>query len=163
MKIRTDFVSNSSSSSFIIAGNETSIFVKYNLTKQDFIDAIEDLSGAKLDSDKYFCKIYDKTISEDLAIINSNWSDYLKYWTTPFLKKIYDKYGNEDIECHSASDLFDEKTGEYVKPTYFSAGWHNKRWGEFYEHMKEIYDFLPFDWNPDIKRYSSYDRISKTF
>ena len=163
MKIRLDFVSNSSSSSFIIAGDAKSIFAKYNLSKQDFIDAIEDLSGVKIDKNKYFCKIYDKSIPEDLDVINSKWSDYLKYWTTPFLKKVYDKYGNEDIEFFSALDIFDKKTGEYIKPIYYSAGWHNKQWGYFYEHIKEIYDFLPYDWNPNIKRYSSYDRISKTF
>jgi hypothetical protein len=163
MKIRTDFVSNSSSSSFIIAGDETSIFVKYNLTKQDFIDAIEDLSGTKIDKDEYFCKIYDKTISEDLAIINSEWSDYLKYWTTPFLKKVYDKDGNGDIEFFPASDLFDEKTGEYVRPTYYSAGWHNKQWGEFYQQMKEIYNFLPYDWDPSVETYSTYDRTNDKF
>ena len=163
MKIRTDFVSNSSSSSFIIAGDETSIFVKYNLTKQDFIDAIEDLSGTKIDKDEYFCKIYDKTISEDLNIINSNWSDYLKYWTTPFLKKVFDKDGNEDIDFFPASDLFDEKTGEYIRPIYYSAGWHNKQWGEFYERMRDIYDFLSYDWNPEIKTYTKYDRETGKF
>jgi hypothetical protein len=158
MKIRTDFVSNSSSSSFIIAGDKTSFFAKYNLSKQDFVDAIEDLSGVKIDKDKYFCKIYDKSIPEDLNVINSEWSDYLKEWTTPFLKKVYDKDGNEDIEFFSALSRFDEETGVYLKPIYYSAGWHNKQWGYFYEHIKEIYDFLPYSWDPSVKTYYKYDR-----
>ena len=158
MKIRTDFVSNSSSSSFIIAGDKESIFIKYNLTKQDFVDAIEDLSGVKIDKDKYFCKIYDKSIPEDLNIINSEWSDYFKEWTTPFLKKVYDKDGNEDIEFFSALDRFDKKTGEYIKSVCCSAGWHNKQWGYFYEHIKEIYDFLPYSWDPSVKTYYEYDK-----
>jgi hypothetical protein len=158
MKTRIDFVSNSSSSSFIIAGDNTSFFAKYNLSKQDFVDAIEDLSGIKIDKDKYFCKIYDKSIPEDLDVINSEWSDYLKDWTTPFLKKVYDKDGKEDIEFFSALSRFDGETGEYVKPRYYSAGWHNKQWGYFYEHIKEIYDFLPYSWDPSVKTYYKYDR-----
>ena len=162
MKIRTDFVSNSSSSSFIIAGDKKSIFAEYNLTKQDFVDAIEDLSNIKLDENKYFCKIYDKTIPEDLTVINSEWSDYLKGWTTPFLKKHFDKDGNVDIEFFSALDIFDEKTGEYKKPSYWSAGWHEKQWGDFYEHMREIYD-LPYTWDPDVKTTVKYIKDSDSW
>lgn len=43
MKIRTDYVSNSSSSSFIIGENE--IFNNFNITKQDILDALIDAYG----------------------------------------------------------------------------------------------------------------------
>lgn len=43
MKIRNDYVSNSSSSSFIIGENE--IFNNFNITKQDILDALIDAYG----------------------------------------------------------------------------------------------------------------------
>ena len=93
MKIRKDFVSNSSSSSFILAGHKNSFVDKFKLTKQDFVDAIIDLSGGKAAYEKYVAEhkskwwdgswfeVYDKSITSDKKTINSRKTNYLKEWT----------------------------------------------------------------------------------
>lgn len=92
MKLRTDYVSNSSSSSFILAGDKKSFVSKFKLKKQDFIDAIIDLSGGKELYDEYVAKhksktwhgswfeVYDKKVAKDMKYINSNATNYLKDW-----------------------------------------------------------------------------------
>lgn len=101
MKIRSEFVSNSSSSSFILAGDKGSFVHKFGLTKQDFVDAIIDLSGGKDKYEKYVAEhkskwwdgnwfeVYDKAISADNKIINSKKTDYLKDWTNHILAYDY--------------------------------------------------------------------------
>ena len=101
MKVRTDYVSNSSSSSFILAGDKNSFTSKFKLKKQDFIDAIIDLSGGKEKYDEYVAKhkskywhgswfeVYDKKLAKDKKHINSNATDYLKNWHSGII--CYDK------------------------------------------------------------------------
>lgn len=92
MKLRTDFVSNSSSSSFILAGDKNSFVAKFKLKKQDFVDAIIDLSGGKDAFDKYvknhkneyydgkWFNVYDKKLAKDRKYIESDGVNNLKDW-----------------------------------------------------------------------------------
>lgn len=50
MKTRSDFVSNSSSSSFIL--KDAGFFGFFGITKQDIVDAITELYGGKESVDK---------------------------------------------------------------------------------------------------------------
>lgn len=74
MKIRNDYVSNSSSSSFIIGENE--IFNNFNITKQDILDALIDAYGvANYEQAVEKCK---KTCDEhsDYYAKNIKYKDY---------------------------------------------------------------------------------------
>lgn len=108
MKVRTDYVSNSSSSSFILAGDKQSFATKFKLKKQDFIDAIIDLSGGKEKYDAYVAKykskhwhgswfeVYDKKVTEDKKHINSDATHYLKEWHSGII--CYDKRQQTHIQ-----------------------------------------------------------------
>lgn len=76
MKKRLCFVSNSSSSSFIIAGGKGSFVEKYGLTKEDFVKAFAEL-GVKPEM------LYDKKIPEDLKHTKSRLMNWLKDWGSP--------------------------------------------------------------------------------
>lgn len=104
MKIRNDYVSNSSSSSFIIGENE--IFNNFNITKQDILDALIDAYGVanyeqavencKKSCDEhsdYYAKnikykdygpiyIYDLTDENERNQAIDMWGDLLDDWTS---------------------------------------------------------------------------------
>lgn len=138
MKVRSDFVSNSSSSSFIISGDEECFS---HLTKKDFVEAIKSLTNNKIN--KYF-KVFDKTLKKDFNKLNSSYTNWLKEWQTPYL------YGQ---------DGFCMFTPEYSE----DCGKALEKWDSFYSKIRSIYDYLPFSWNPSITTYSHYSKKTDKF
>lgn len=151
MKIRTDFVSNSSSSSFVIAGDSMSIVAKCKLTKQDFIDALTDLG-------KSYMVILDKEIPEDYEKICSDYTDWLKEWYTPYLVKHINYNGTEDIEYIPPTNHI--KKRECLDDDFVIPGYHFRKWERFYEMIRrsKLGDGLPYsDWTPDVTEIYRYD------
>lgn len=153
MKLRTDYVSNSSSSSFILAGDKKSFVSKFKLKKQDFIDAIIDLSGGKELYDEYVAKhksktwhgswfeVYDKKVAKDMKYINSNATNYLKDWYNGIT--YYDK----------------------IHQTFRKDHGHNlSKYMKVYDALREAYN-LPWSYDFEAKtNYSShYDSKTNRF
>lgn len=110
MKIRSDFVSNSSSSSFVICKNK--MFEFYKITKEDMINALIDLYGKDQyelyvrnqkkrredpENSKYLSKaekkypnevgpfyVYDLTDKDDLQKALELWGDMLDQWDSKY-------------------------------------------------------------------------------
>lgn len=155
MKIRSDFVSNSSSSSFIIAGDKDSLVARAHLTKKDIVDALVDLWGGKKKYDEFVKEhksdwwdgkpfvVYDKKLKADKKEIDklaSAKDGYLTEWKSPFIK-------------------IDNESGECVA----SDGNHLVKFDEAYSTIRDVYG-LPYCWNPnamDGKVCSKYSKKAK--
>ena len=126
MKIRSDYVSNSSSSSFVLANHE--LFDYFNITKQDILNALIDLYG-KEDYEKtverikknreehpdWYDKaeleskdigpfyIYDLSIKEERKEAIRRWGNLLKGWDANNCKKITDEDSENKGKIESGS------------------------------------------------------------
>jgi len=139
MKIRCDFVSNSSSSSFIIAGDKNSLVRRAHLSKKDIVDALIDLWGGQQKYDEFVKEhksewwdgkpfiVYDKRLKSDRKAIEeivSRKYGYLKEWKSPYVKKDYE-------------------TESYVP----SDGSHLAAFDKAYDILRDMYG-LPYSWYP---------------
>ena len=145
MKIRSDFVSNSSSSSFIISKCD----ITKTLSKQDFIDAICDLYDGSDGSagHTHICEILDKTIKEDNDKINSDFTEWLDHWHSRFMYIAKNgKFWTDPMYNQS----------EYFKSNY-------DKWYDFYEVVRDTYNELPWHWNPSVTENYIYNHETKKF
>jgi len=101
MKIRSDFVSNSSSSSFIIGNDDWIDF--FGVTKQDMVDAVVELSKNRLVHGRDFW-VYDLFDRKDKKAAVKEWGGLLEGWQSSRLvmpkdgKPRYDMFALSNFE-----------------------------------------------------------------
>lgn len=150
MKVRSDYVSNSSSSSFIIMDDDTLGF--FNITKQDIMDALAELHGGKDAIERYV------NAGRVSALKNPEWhKDDIKYdeWGPFYVYDLYDKkdrkralerWGDllkdwKATNCHLDIHDLDEKG----KPTVKHGAGQIDNFNKIVQATSQIYDISDYE------------------
>lgn len=113
MKIRSDYVSNSSSSSFVFQNSQ--LLTHFNIEKTDIVNAIKNLLP---DEEKTFFDVYDLKDKADKKRAYK-WKSLLTGWT-------------------SSRTVFDEDHGQLYGGSY--AYFAHSKWENFISVMEDVFD-----------------------
>ena len=135
MKFRTDYVSNSSSTSFIL--KDVGFFKYFGITKQDILDAIIDLYGGQAYLDKLLVEAIDRH-EKDLAAAKS--AEEPDEWHIEYHTERLEALKTKGLELFCVYDMTDEKErAECFKAwdDHFDS-WYAPNEGEYHDWQKVI-------------------------